>query len=69
MRCIAVSFDCISEANGGREVDEKARVQMFISASMNNSMAGIRNAFLAGLLDVRADAYEAHLDLVDFVLA
>jgi hypothetical protein len=69
MKCIAATLGCISAANNGRQVNEKAQVQMFISAAMNNSMAGIRNAFLARLLDVTADAYKAHLAMVDFILA
>ena len=69
MKCISKSFDCISKANKGRAVDEKAQVQMFISASMNNSMAGIRQAFLAKVLDVTNKAYKAHFDMVRFILA
>ena len=69
MRCISDSLPCISAANNGRSVDEKAIVQMFISASMNNSMAGIAHAFRGSLFDVNHQAYQNHIAMVDYVLA
>jgi hypothetical protein len=68
MKCISDSLACISDANTGRPVDQKAIVQMFISAAMNNSMAGIGHAFRAALLDVTHQAYQHHLAMVDFIL-
>jgi hypothetical protein len=69
MKCICASFECISKANNGRDVDDKAKVQMYISAVMNNSMAGIRQGFSGGLFSVVDKAYSAHLAMVDFILA
>lgn len=69
MKCIVESFECISAANNGRNIDEKAQVQMFISASMNNAMAGVRQAFLAKIFDVTNKAYEAHFEMVKFIIA
>jgi hypothetical protein len=68
MKCVSQSLECISNANGRRPVDEKAQVQMFISAVTNSSMAGIRQAFGAGTFDVTHTAYAEHLALVDFIL-
>jgi hypothetical protein len=69
MKCISASLACISKANNGRAVDEKAIVQMLISASMNNSMAGIRHAFRGGLFDVTDKAYRDHLSMIDFIIS
>lgn len=69
MKCILESLPCITRANNGRTVDEKAQVQMFISAAMNNSFAGIRRAFVGGLFDSRHAAYERHVAMVDYVVA
>jgi hypothetical protein len=68
MECIIGSLDCISQANNGRTVDQKAIVQMFISAAMNSSMAGIRHAFGAALFDPSHNAYKHHAAMVDFIL-
>jgi hypothetical protein len=65
---VAKSFPCIVETTTVM-VDEKAQVQMFISAKANNSMAGIRHAFAAGLFDVRAKPYEQARAMIDYVLA
>jgi hypothetical protein len=69
MGCIGGSLGCIEAANHGRQVDEKAIVQMFISAAMNSSIAGIGHAFRAGLFDVTHAAYKNHLGMIDYILA
>jgi hypothetical protein len=69
MQCILASLPCIVAANNQRSVDQKAQVQMYISAAINNSMAGIRQAFLASLFKVTHPTYATHLTMVDFVLA
>jgi hypothetical protein len=67
-QCIEQSFDCIEVANGPA-VDEKARVQMFISAKANSNLAGIRHAFGKGIFQSAAAPYDAARSMIDYVLA
>ena len=64
--CINLSLPCFEKEH--QVLNEKAKVQMYISAAMNTSMAGIRNAFAAGLFYPADAAYSHHLDMVDSIL-
>jgi hypothetical protein len=67
-KCIEQSFACVAEANG-IPVDEKAKVQMFISAKVNSSMAGIQHAFGKGIFQCAAAPYGVARAMFDYVLA
>ena len=67
-QCLEDSFDCI-EASNDISVDPKARVQMFISAKANSSLAGIRHAFGAGIFSSSAQPYSTARSMIDYVLA
>lgn len=65
--CISDSCNCIASVSG-LEVNKKAKVQMFISAKMNSSMAGVQHAFAAGLFDVNHEVWHEHRKMIDTVL-
>lgn len=67
-KCLEDSFSCI-EAVKEASVDAKARVQMFISAKANSSLAGIRHAFGAKIFDPNAKPYAAARSMIDNILA
>ena len=67
-QCLELGFSCIEGLNNA-PVDAKARVQMFISAKANSSLAGIRHAFGAKIFNPNATAYSAARSMVDYVLA
>ncbi|WP_315812608.1 hypothetical protein [Bradyrhizobium sp. SZCCHNR2028] len=67
-KCVEQSFACIAAANG-TEVDEKAKVQMFISAKINSSMAGIQHAFAKGIFQCAAPVYDPVRSMLDYILA
>lgn len=67
-QCLEDGFSCI-EALNAKPVDLKARVQMFISAKANGSLAGIRHAFGAKIFDPGAQPYAAARSMIDYVLA
>ena len=66
--CVGAAFPCIEEQTGA-PVNSKASVQMFISARMNNSMAGILHAFRAAVFDVQHEAYAGPRTMIDRVMA
>jgi hypothetical protein len=68
MQCISNILPCLENAIG-TNVDTKALVQMYISAESNNSMAGLRNAFAAGMFDIHHSAYAAHMQTVTTVIS
>ena len=67
MACINTSLPCITSVTGN-PVDQKAQVQMFLSAAMNNSAAGIRIGFQSQVFDINHSAYERHMATVRAVL-
>jgi hypothetical protein len=65
--CLEPAFECLENLSG-TAVDAKAKVQMFISAGANSSLAGIHRAFSAKILDPMALAYAAHRTMIDYAL-
>jgi hypothetical protein len=68
MQCISNSLPCLGNATG-TNIDTKAQVQMYISAKSNNSMAGLRHAFAAGMFDIQHPAYAVHMQTVTTVIS
>ena len=52
----------------GHDLDQKAQVQMYLSAAMNNSAAGIRIGFQSEVFNISHAAYSRHLSTVRAVL-
>jgi hypothetical protein len=67
-QCLEDGFSCVEGLND-TPVNSKARVQMFISAKANSSLAGIRHAFGAKIFDPGAQPYATARSMVDYVLA
>jgi hypothetical protein len=66
-QCLESGFTCI-EALNNKPVEPKARVLMFISAKANSSLAGIRHAFGAGILNSGAQPYAPARAMIDYIL-
>lgn len=65
--CISSIVECLQSA-GHYKLDNKALVQMFISASHNTSLAGIGRAFSAGVFNSSHAAYACHTEMIDYLV-
>jgi hypothetical protein len=65
--CVQAGVPCFERAIG-QTLTDKAKVQMFISAKSNGSMAGVQNAFEASYFDVEHAVYDASRAMIRYVL-
>jgi hypothetical protein len=66
--CLSGAFACIAEENN-QLVDQKAQVQMYISAKANTNIAGVGRAFEAGIFNAGAPPYNPVREMVEYILS
>jgi hypothetical protein len=66
-KCLEQGSSCIEQDNT-TALTAKSKVQMYISAKANNSMAGVMHAFRAGIFKPDHDCYTVARAMVDYAL-
>ncbi len=66
-KCVELSIPCIAKQDAS-DVSGKAKVQMYLSAKSNSSMAGVRHAFRGRYFDVKHESYKDARSMVDDVV-